>query len=132
MAKTKNKPNKGLVKRVKVTATGRVKMRRPGNRHLRSHKTADAIRGYRLTSLASEPDMMKLRRVLGLKRPKLRYAERIAESATAETPAEPARPVKPAKPAKPSARAAKTEVPVPAASTGRTRKTRGSAPADER
>ncbi len=120
MAKTKNKPNKGLVKRVKVTATGRIKMRRPGNRHLRSHKSGDLIRSYRRTTLASEPDMMKLRRVLGLKRPRLRYAEKIAETASVEAPAGSA------------VRTTKSETPVPAASTGRARKTRGSAPADER
>ncbi len=129
MAKTKNKPNKGLVKRVKVTGTGRIKMRRPGNRHLRSHKSGDLIRSYRRTALASEPDMMKLRRVLGLKRPKLRYAEKIAESASVEASTEPART---AKPLRSAVRTPKSETPVPAASTGRTRKARGSAPADER
>jgi ribosomal protein L35 len=78
--KTKNKINKGLLKRVRVTGTGRVKMHRAGNRHLRSHKSANAIRGYRLTDLASKPDMMKLRRMLLLKKTKLRFAERTAEA----------------------------------------------------
>jgi large subunit ribosomal protein L35 len=110
MAKTKHKPNKGLVKRVKVTASGRIKMRRPGNRHLRSHKDGDLIRSYRRTTLASDPDMKKLRRVLTLKRPRLRYAEKIALSAGVETPAEPVTP----------------------ASTGRTRKTRAATPREER
>lgn len=36
----KQKTNKGLVKRLKVTATGKLKYRRPGGSHLMSSKNA--------------------------------------------------------------------------------------------
>lgn len=135
--KTKNKINKGLLKRVRVTGTGRVKMHRAGNRHLRSHKSANAIRGYRLTDLASKPDMMKLRRMLLLKKTKPRFAERIAEAACADssavqtTPAPP--PIEsPVRPRKTRDRASSAMGILPVGSAIADHEYPGPLPADER
>ncbi len=63
----KNKSHKGLLKRVRVSKTGKVKLQRACGRHLRSHKSAQKTRGYRLPKYASGPDMRRLRSLLGLK-----------------------------------------------------------------
>jgi large subunit ribosomal protein L35 len=63
----KNKSHKGLLKRVRVTKTGKVKLHRAFGRHLRSHKPGQQIRGYRRPKYASGPDMRRLRSLLGLK-----------------------------------------------------------------
>lgn len=61
----KQKPNKGLGKRVRVTAKGKVKFRKAFNGHLRSHKTGKKIRQLRRKGLASAPDIPRLRKLLG-------------------------------------------------------------------
>jgi len=47
MAKLKQKTHKGLSKRVKVTASGKVVGRHPGKSHLQSSKTAKRRRRLR-------------------------------------------------------------------------------------
>ena len=66
MSKTKNKPHKGLLKRVRVTKTGKIKMQRAFGRHLRSHKSGKATRGYRLPTYAHPADAKRLRGMLCL------------------------------------------------------------------
>ena len=66
MSKTKNKPHKGLLKRVRVTKTGKIKLQRACGRHLRSHKSAKATRGYRLPTYAHPADAKRLRGMLCL------------------------------------------------------------------
>lgn len=63
----KNKPHKGLLKRVRVTKSGKIKLQRAWGRHLRSHKTGQAIRQYRLPKYASGADGKRLRSLLNLK-----------------------------------------------------------------
>lgn len=63
----KNKTHKGLLKRVKVTKNGRIKLHRAFGRHLRSHKPGSTIRKYRLPAFASSADAKRLRTLLGLK-----------------------------------------------------------------
>ncbi len=63
----KNKSHKGLLKRVRVSKTGKIKLQRAYGRHLRSHKPGQKTRGYRRPMYASAPDMRKLRSLLGLK-----------------------------------------------------------------
>ncbi|MHC4429520.1 MAG: 50S ribosomal protein L35 [Planctomycetota bacterium] len=63
----KNKSHKGTLKRVRITATGKIKMQRAFGRHLRSHKSGSLIRKYRLPAYAQGPDEQRLRRLLGLK-----------------------------------------------------------------
>ncbi|HWB20237.1 MAG TPA: bL35 family ribosomal protein [Phycisphaerales bacterium] len=43
----KFKPHKGLLKRVRITKSGKVKMSRASSRHLRSGKPSDTLRSYR-------------------------------------------------------------------------------------
>ena len=60
----KNKPNKGLLKRVKITKSGRIKMGRAGGRHLRSHKSASLLRDYRKPIYAKAGDARRVRAML--------------------------------------------------------------------
>ncbi len=64
MSKTKNKPHKGLLKRVRVTKTGKIKFQRACGRHLRSHKSASATRSYRQPAFAHPADTKRLRGML--------------------------------------------------------------------
>ncbi len=66
MSKTKNKPHKGLLKRVRVTKSGKIKLQRACGRHLRSHKSGKATRGYRLPTYAHPADAKRLRGMLCL------------------------------------------------------------------
>lgn len=66
MSKTKNKPHKGLLKRVRVTKSGKIKLQRACGRHLRSNNTAQATRGYRLPKYAHAADAKRLRGMLCL------------------------------------------------------------------
>jgi large subunit ribosomal protein L35 len=52
----KNKPNKGLLKRIRITKSGRIKTTRAGGRHRRSHKSGKLRRSYRLNVYASSPE----------------------------------------------------------------------------
>ena len=63
----KNKSHKGLLKRVRVSKTGRIKLRRAFGRHLRSHKPGRTVRGYRRPKYAAGPDARRLGRMLFLK-----------------------------------------------------------------
>ncbi len=63
----KNKPHKGLLKRVRVTKSGKIKMHRAFGRHLRSHKSGQTIRGYRKPTFAHASDVKRVSRLLGLK-----------------------------------------------------------------
>lgn len=60
----KQKSHKGLLKRVKVTARGKVKFRKAFSGHLMSHKSGDKCRELRGTSLAKSGDMRRLQRML--------------------------------------------------------------------
>jgi large subunit ribosomal protein L35 len=60
----KNKPNKGLLKRIRLTKSGKVKMGRAYGRHLRSHKSASLLRKYRLPKFASAGDARRVRNML--------------------------------------------------------------------
>jgi large subunit ribosomal protein L35 len=60
----KNKPNKGLLKRIRMTKTGKVKIPRASGRHLRSHKSGDLIRSYRDSNYANGSDLKRVARLL--------------------------------------------------------------------
>lgn len=60
----KNKPNKGLLKRIRLTKSGKVKMGRAYGRHLRSHKSASLLRSYRKPKYASASDARRVRTML--------------------------------------------------------------------
>lgn len=60
----KLKSHKGLLKRVKITATGKVKHRRSGTGHLLSVKSGDKLRELRGTSVATAGDVKHMERML--------------------------------------------------------------------
>jgi ribosomal protein L35 len=60
----KGKPCKGIVKRVRITAGGRIKLTRGGGRHLRSAKSGELLRSYRKPIYASPPDARRISRLL--------------------------------------------------------------------
>ena len=62
--KIKNKPCKGLLKRIRFTKSGKVKFRRAFGRHLRSHKPGNLRRSYRRPSYAKAGDMRRIRAML--------------------------------------------------------------------
>jgi len=60
----KNKSHKGLLKRVKITKSGRVRFRKPNSRHLKSNKSGKATRSYRLPQYARAGDIKRLGKLL--------------------------------------------------------------------
>ncbi len=60
----KLKSHKGLLKRIRVTARGKVKFRKANNSHLRSVKTGNKIRQLRKKGYAKSGDMKRLERML--------------------------------------------------------------------
>ncbi len=60
----KNKPNKGLLKRIKVTKTGKIKMNPAFGRHRRSHKPGTMLRGYRRPKYAHASDVKRIASML--------------------------------------------------------------------
>ena len=60
----KQKTHRGLLKRIKVTGSGRIKMGRAYGRHLRSGKRAKLLRDYRQPMFAGAADVRRLQSVL--------------------------------------------------------------------
>lgn len=61
----KQKTHKGLKKRVKVTATGKIKRHHSGAGHLQASKSAKRRRNLRGATIMSEAMAPKTRRMLG-------------------------------------------------------------------
>ena len=60
----KLKSHKGLTKRIKVTASGKVKFKKAFSGHLMSHKSGQKCRHLQLKSLASKSDLGRLSAML--------------------------------------------------------------------
>lgn len=60
----KNKPCKGLLKRIRITKNGKVKFRRAFGRHLRSHKSGKLLRTYRKPAFAKAGEVRRVRALL--------------------------------------------------------------------
>ena len=60
----KNKPNKGLLKRIQITKSGKIKFRRAFGRHLRSHKNGKTMRSYRKPIYAKAGEVRRVRALL--------------------------------------------------------------------
>ncbi|MEM1165015.1 MAG: bL35 family ribosomal protein [Planctomycetota bacterium] len=60
----KNKPHKGLLKRVTITRTGKVRHRKAGSKHLRSTKRPDRLRRLRRGSYLSSADTRRMSKML--------------------------------------------------------------------
>lgn len=63
----KLKPNKGLLKRVKITAKGKVKWKRAFSSHLNSHMNGAKIRELRGKRVAKKADIPRLQRMLHMR-----------------------------------------------------------------
>lgn len=61
---SKLKSHKGLLKRIKVTAQGKVKFHKANSGHLRSGKGGKKLRQLRIKSLAKGGDILRLERML--------------------------------------------------------------------
>ena len=62
----KMKTNKAVAKRVKVTATGKLRRHRTGAGHLKSHKSPKQIRRFRKETDVSRAFAKHARRKLGI------------------------------------------------------------------
>ncbi len=66
MKKFKQKTRKGVVKRFKITASGKVLRRAQNMRHIRRRKSKKAIRSYRKPRQMNATIARKIKRMLGL------------------------------------------------------------------
>ena len=83
--KVKYKPNKGMKKRFRVSATGKVLHNHMFTSHLRSSRTSKRIRHLRKAAVLFEGHAKNMRRYMGLSklRPKAAAAARKAAAAEA-------------------------------------------------
>ena len=81
---SKQKPNKGLMKRIRLTARGKVKRARAFGRHLRSHKPGSQLRGYRRPAYTCSADLKRMSHML-CKRITSSSSQPVAKAETNET-----------------------------------------------
>ncbi|MFO0894406.1 MAG: bL35 family ribosomal protein [Phycisphaerales bacterium] len=60
----KSKSHKGLLKRIKITKSGKVRFGRPHSRHLKSNKTGEQVQTYRRKRYARSGDLKALKKIL--------------------------------------------------------------------
>ncbi len=60
----KNKSHKGLLKRVKITKSGKVRFKAPHGRHLKSNKTGTQVQSYRKSRYARGGNLKELKKLL--------------------------------------------------------------------
>jgi large subunit ribosomal protein L35 len=60
----KAKAHKGLLKRVRITKTGKVHHRRAGSKHLRSHKSPTRLRRLRKDRYANKAEAKRIGKLL--------------------------------------------------------------------
>ena len=65
-AKGAFKPNKGALKRIRVTASGKVKRRKAGMSHLMSGISPKRRRNNRQAAICPPPEQKRFRQMLGL------------------------------------------------------------------
>jgi large subunit ribosomal protein L35 len=78
----KLKPKKSLLKRIRITKSGKVKVPRAGGRHLRSGKPGTMLRSYRKSMYASAGDVRRVKAMLHMP---LLSQERARAAEVAET-----------------------------------------------
>lgn len=83
----KNKSHKGLLKRVKITKSGKIKFKPPRSRHIKSNKTGLQVQSYRKSRHARSGDMGAYEKLLfrGLRSQEQHEADVAAVEATATT-----------------------------------------------
>lgn len=74
---SKQKTHKGLLKRVRVTARGKVKFRKVGTSHLNSGLTGQKMRDLRQPAYAKKGDVKKLSRMLMTRVRSAEYIDRL-------------------------------------------------------
>jgi len=62
--KVKNKSHKGLLKRIRVSKTGKVRHRTTGRKHLRSGKGGKRLRQMRKDPFMSNPEAKRIEKLL--------------------------------------------------------------------
>ena len=60
----KSKRHKGLLKRIRVTKTGKVRHRSAYHKHLSSHKTGKRLRQLRRDTVVSNPEAKRFEKLL--------------------------------------------------------------------
>ena len=65
MAKNKMKSHRGAMKRIKITASGKVKRNKAYKSHILNKKSAKRKRGLRQATLMSSADIKTLKRAIG-------------------------------------------------------------------
>jgi len=60
----KHKSHKGLLKRIKISANGKISFHSPNSRHLKSNKNGAAVRSYRKERILSKSENRMLGKVL--------------------------------------------------------------------
>lgn len=55
----KSKSHKGLLKRIKITKSGKIRFRSPNSRHIKSNKTGEQVRSYRRPRYARSGDLKR-------------------------------------------------------------------------
>jgi large subunit ribosomal protein L35 len=79
----KVKPNKGLLKRIKITKSGKVKFNKAFGRHRRSHKPGTLLRSYRRPKTAHSSDLGRVQSMLHISLKRRRpAADKAAEAAS--------------------------------------------------
>ena len=81
----KFKPNKGVAKRMKVTATGKLKHRHEKLSHLRSNRTGKLKRALGRPEILAEGHSRNMRRFLGIVGKRPRQAAHLKALAAKET-----------------------------------------------
>ena len=61
----KQKTHKGLTKRIRISANGKIKFGRVGKGHLNSHKSRNRKRKLARTGVMSTRESAKIRRLMG-------------------------------------------------------------------
>ena len=64
---SKLKSHKGLLKRIRVTAKGKVKVRRAFGGHLRSHKSGKLMRSYSEPNFVGRADIKRIAAMLNVR-----------------------------------------------------------------
>ena len=64
---SKLKSHKGLLKRIRITAKGKVKVRRAFGGHLRSHKSGKLMRSYSESNYVGKADIKRISAMLKLR-----------------------------------------------------------------
>ncbi len=80
----KQKRHKGLLKRIRITKSGKVRFHAAYGRHRRSHKSGKLRRSYRVPRFAQSADMKRLRSLLGLS---VSRTDRPSDAGSADTSA---------------------------------------------